>query len=49
MEENPEEGITEINKAIEYLVDKGLEFENEGLSETQKKAVEEILEDKLDQ
>lgn len=24
MEENPEKGITETNKAIEYLVDQGL-------------------------
>jgi len=33
MENHPEKGITEYNKAIEYLVDKGIKADDQALTE----------------
>ena len=43
---NPEKGITENNKAIEYLVDKAIEYE-ENSEQVNEEAVRKIVEDEL--
>jgi len=45
--DNPSKGITATNKAIEYLVDRGLEKED-GLTDKQREAVEKIIEENLE-
>jgi hypothetical protein len=47
IDDNPSKGITATNKAIEYLVEKGLEKED-GLTDKQREAVEKIIEENLD-
>lgn len=45
---NPEKGITEINKAIEYLVDQAITDKQES-EDVNEKAVRQIVNDVLDE
>jgi len=44
IKENPEKGISQVNKAIEYLVDKGIKYEDKNeLKQEIKKEIKKEL------